>query len=228
MAGHSDEDQKEQSGQHNKKDQAHPTQGAQREHHDHELKHQPLPEEQREITAILILGSNPLAAWFLPNQINEGSVAQAVLPIREISNLFAVVVEPIELVLLALSVLTVVVSGIGILVSIYNSMNDRRREIAVMRALGARRQTVLTVILLESILLSLGGGVAGWVLGHGLIGVLGPAISAQTGVSIGFLHFVNLELALIPGLIVLASLVGYLPAMAAYRTDVAKSLSATP
>jgi putative ABC transport system permease protein len=45
---------------------------------------------------------------------------------------------------------------------------------------------------------------------------------------VGFLQFVNYELVIIPGLILLATLVGYLPAMAAYRTDVAKSLSATP
>ena len=59
------------------------------------------------------------------------------------------------------------------MVSIYNSMSDRRHEIAIMRALGASRRTVMWVILLESILLSLGGGVLGLLLGHGLIGVLG-------------------------------------------------------
>ena len=56
----------------------------------------------------------------------------------------------------------VVVSGIGILVSIYNSMSERQHEIAVVRALGAGRQTVMLLVLLESILLSLIGGLAGW------------------------------------------------------------------
>ena len=83
-------------------------------------------------------------------------------------------------------------------------------------------------MLLESILLSLGGGLLGWVVGHGLIAVLSPWIAAQTGVSIGFLQFVGYEAVIIPALIALASVVGYLPAMAAYRTDVAKALSATP
>jgi putative ABC transport system permease protein len=83
-------------------------------------------------------------------------------------------------------------------------------------------------VLLESILLSLVGGLIGALLGHALIVGLNPWITAQTGVSIGFLQFVGLELVIIPGLIVLASLVGYLPALVAYRTDVAKALSATP
>ena len=84
------------------------------------------------------------------------------------------------------------------------------------------------IVLLESILLSLGGGLAGWLIGHALIAALSPAIAMRTGVSIGFLQFVGYELVIIPGLIVLASLVGYLPALAAYRTDVSKALSAAP
>ena len=77
----------------------------------------------------------------------------------------------------------VIVSGIGILVSIYNSMSERRHEIAVMRALGAGRRTVMFIVLLESILLSLAGGLAGWLVGHALIAALSPWIAAQTGVS---------------------------------------------
>ncbi len=200
------------------------------EHHDeHDHEHfTPLPDNQRELTAILIRSSTPAAAIFLPNRINEGNQSQAVLPIREIRSLFDVIVEPIEWLLLGLTVLIVVVSGIGILVSIYNSMSDRRREIAVMRALGARRATVMTIVLLESILLSLGGGAFGWLLGRGLIAALSPTIAVQTGVAIGLAPLLPAELLLIPGLVILAAAVGYLPAMTAYRTDVARALAAAP
>ena len=95
-------------------------------------------------------------------------------PIREINSLFELFVGPMQMLLLALTVLIVVVAGIGILVSIYNSMSERRREIAVMRALGAGRETVMLIVLLESILLSLAGGLLGWVLGHLLIAGLNP------------------------------------------------------
>jgi putative ABC transport system permease protein len=164
----------------------------------------------------------------LIKMINKDSVAQAVQPIREMNVLFSTFVNPMQGVLLCLTVMIVIVSGIGILVSIYNSMNERQHEIAVMRALGAGRRTVMLLVLMESILLSLAGGLAGWLVGHVLIAALSPWIAVQTGVSIGFLQFVGYELVIIPGLIALASLVGYLPAMAAYRTDVAKALSATP
>ncbi len=202
--------------------------------HDHEHGHDPLPLEQREVTAVLVLtksvaGAPPeLLAPALLKQINKDSVAQAVLPIREMTSLFATFVDPLRLVLLGLTVTIIIVSGIGILVSIYNSMSERRHEIAVIRALGAGRQTVMFIVLLESILLSLLGGLAGWVVGHALIAALSPWIAVQTGVSVGFTQFVGYELIIIPGLIALASLVGYLPAVAAYRTDVAKALSSTP
>ncbi|MGO8744891.1 MAG: ABC transporter permease [Thermoguttaceae bacterium] len=193
---------------------------------------QPAPHLDKEpkISAILIASNNEditRAAEF-PSKISEELDAQAVAPVKEIAALLEGIVGNIQLVLLILAVLIVVVAGIGILVSIYNSMNDRRHEIAVMRALGARRSTVMAIILLESILLALGGGAIGLVLGHSLTAILAPVIAANTHVSVNALQFQGSELILIPGLIALASLVGYLPAVIAYRTDVAQSLISSP
>ena len=115
------------------------------------------------------------------------------------------------------------------MVSIYNSMSERRHEIAVMRALGAHREKIMMIVLAESILLSLGGGLVGWIVGHALVGAAAPTITEYTGVAVSFVQFATgSEVILIPALIVLASLAGFLPALAAYRTDVARSLTATP
>jgi len=204
----------------------------------------PLPTEQREVTAILLRTVNGLVTPGLRNTINEGKEAQAVLPMSEILQLFRTIVGPIKNVLLGITTMVCIVSGISILVSIYNSMNDRRQEIAVMRALGAGRRIILVVVLLESVMLALIGGVIGWIAGHLLIGgLLSPAILDRTGVSIGVfdlapgvkpLEFVfnspiynpeiSNELLIVPGLIVLAILVGLWPALSAHRTDVAKAL----
>ena len=201
---------------------AHASEAAGSELHDHDA---PIADDQKRVTAILVSTKEDWQAATLAKQINEDSVAQAVMPAREISSLLDNIVGNVQMLLLVLAILVVVVAGIGILVSIYNSMNDRRHEIAVMRALGARRSTVMVVILLESILLSLGGGLLGLLLGHGLIGLLGPTIETETGVVVRVWAFQWVELILIPGLIGLAAVVGYLPAAVAYRTDVAKSLN---
>ena len=217
---HDDHHEHAAGGHHDEHDHGHGGHG----HHHHE----PLPEDQREVTAVLVRTVNDVYSIGLRQDINEGPVAQAVLPVAEMTTLFDLFVTPLQVILLALTVLIVIVSGISILVSIYNSMSERRHEIAVMRALGAGRRTVMLIVLLESILLSLGGGLVGWLLGHALIAGLNPWIAAHTGVSVGFFEFVPYESAIIPGLIFLAALVGYLPAVAAYRTDVAKALTATP
>lgn len=208
---------------------------------------EPLPVEQRQVTAILLRTANPMVAFGMPRTIARDPQAQAqcVMPIREINGLFVFIVRPIQRALLGITALVCLVSGISILVSIYNSMSDRKHEIAVMRALGASRATVMTVILFESVLLAVGGGALGWLGAHSLMAVpaVSNAVESQTGVSIGFLSFappiesliespvigpiignIPPELMLIPALIVLAVVVGFLPAMSAYRTDVAKSL----
>lgn len=197
-------------------------------HHEHGHDHAPLPESQREVTAILVRSTNVIASMNLRRMINKGNEAQAVLPAQEIQTLLDMIVGNLRLLLLALTVLIVIEAAIGIMVSIYNSMSDRRREIAVMRSLGARRSTVLSVILLESILLSLGGGAAGWLLGHAVVAGASPWVQAHTGFAMGAFEFSRWEAILLPSLVLLASLVGYLPGLAAYRTDVAKALSAAP
>ena len=150
---------------------------------------------------------------------------QVAMPTYEITRLFEMIVGRIQTVLVIFAVMVIIVAAIGMMVSIYNSMNERRQEIAIMRALGASRKTVMLIILLESILLSLGGGVIGMVIGHGLIAAVGPIIASAVMVVVNPWHFQASELILIPGLILLASLVGYLPAVVAYRTDVAQSLN---
>ena len=98
----------------------------------------PLPLEQREVTSILVRTISPIVGPGLENEINEGPTAQAVMPVREIFLLFDMFVRPAKLLLVLMSVLICIVSGVSILVSIYNSMSERRHEIAVMRALGSR------------------------------------------------------------------------------------------
>lgn len=187
----------------------------------------PLPARQREVTSILVLCKGVLEAQALNFKVNKGKerIAQAVAPASEIGVLLNSIVGPIQLVLLVLTVLVVIVAGISILVSIYNSMTERSHDIAVMRALGASRYAVMAIVLVESILLSLGGGLIGVLLGHGLIASASPYVVERTGIALSMLEFDPHELILIPGLVLLASLVGFLPALAAYRTDVAKALS---
>ena len=189
-------------------------------HHHHKLL-----DEQKEVTAIFVRTKPPSAAIGLAGEINEDVRAMAINPVMSVSRLMTGIVDNINLMLLVLTSLIIAVSAVSIFVSIYNSMSDRRREIGIMRALGARRETVFTIILAESALLCLGGGVIGLLLGHGLIAVASPMIEARSGILVSPLSFDPMELVLFPVLLVLGSLIGFLPGVAAYRTDVAAALS---
>jgi putative ABC transport system permease protein len=188
----------------------------------------PLPELQREVTSILVLCKEDYGteAMTLDSKINKGRdrIAQAIAPGAVVTRLLEGIVGPVRVVLLVLTVLIIVVAGISILVSIYNSMSERAHDIAVMRALGASRNAVMGIILAESILLSLLGGLAGVLLGHAVLGIAGPLVELRTGISLRFWDFNWQESLLIPGLVVFASLVGFLPALTAYRTDVGRIL----
>jgi len=193
------------------------------DHHGHH--HGPIPDEQKEVTAILVRTKNPIITPQLQGLINDRPEAQAAVPTQQIALLFSTFIDNVQLMLLVLITLIIIVSGVGIFVSIYNSMADRRKEIAIMRALGARRGSVFSIILAESVLLCVGGGILGVLLGHGLIFAATPFIESRTSVMLNPWAFDIYELVLIPALVVLASLVGMVPGMTAYRTDVAKSLA---
>lgn len=207
----------------------------------------PLPTEQRQITSLLLV-MDQRQAYQLEPAVNRGKEAQAVGPIAVIVGMFETIVSPVESAMLFLACVVCIVSGISILVSIYNSMSDRRQEIAVMRALGADRITVSQIILYEAMLLSLAGCLLGWFLGHVGCYIASPHISRRTNVDIGFnwfgepyFHPLNLlpqfnntttseafyfpaEWLIVPSLVILSIIVGLWPAMTAYRTDVARSL----
>lgn len=194
----------------------------------------PLPVEEREVTAFLLRTSDPALGSSVQYFVNKGNMARAVSPISEIEGLFNTFLSPIRQVLLLLTVMICVVAGISILVSIYNSMNERKRDIAVMRALGARRGQVMSVILFESIFIAVGGAIAGFLTAHTLIYLYSNQIESRTGVYIGLKLAPAIEvspslsiwpeLLIIPALILIAIGAGLFPALAAYRTDVSKSL----
>lgn len=181
---------------------------------------------EREVTSILVRNGNLMFAPGMQNRVNESGRAQAAAPIGEINKLMTLIVGPLMKALLAITLITCVVAAVGVLVAIYNSMNDRKRDIAVMRALGARRGSVTLIILFESLIIAVVGGIAGWMLAHVAIYGCGTFIEQQTGVQVGLFSASEFEWLLLPFVVVLSLIAGIVPAMAAYRTDVGTNLSA--
>jgi putative ABC transport system permease protein len=102
--------------------------------------------------------------------------------------------------------LVAVVAAASILASIYNSINERRREIAIMRALGARRATVLASVLLEAACIAALGAVAGYAFYGVIVTVVAEVVRTQTGIVLDPLKFDLVLLRAPAALIVLGAL----------------------
>ena len=192
-------------------------------HHQH---HEP-PDAMKEVTAILVKTrpDTPFDSMSLSMELKTGYQAMAVNPIVPIRRLIDGMLGNIKKAFVVLISVIILVSGVGIFVSIYNSMSDRRREIGIMRALGAGRMHVFGIILAESVLLCVVGGLLGWLAGHGLAVISAPFLTERTGLLINPWSVDPREAILFPVLVGLAALVGFMPALTAYRTNVADALS---
>ncbi len=166
------------------------------------------------LTLMYGFNANPLAA------------AMAVSPASEMREFFNTFLTGSTWILLALAVLVSIVAALSILVSIYNSVAARRREIAILRALGATKQRILTLLCCEAVMIGLLGGIAGIVLGHLLAAIGSAKLQATTGQAIDALSLHWHEWAYLAGVVVLALLAGLVPALKAYQTSVAENLAA--
>lgn len=130
-------------------------------------------------------------------------------------------------VLALVSYLVALVASASILASIYNSMNERRREIAILRALGAHRRIIFSAILLEAASISALGMVVGFLVYLIIMTGAAQVIRAQTGIVLDPYQFNAVMLWAPAALIGLGALAGVVPAAKAYRTDVAAHLTPT-
>ncbi len=144
-------------------------------------------------------------------------------PSRQIEQLFKIV-SNVDQVFLALAGVVMLSSGIGIMLALYNSMEQRRRQIAVLRVLGASRSRVFGLILTESALLGLAGALLGVALA--LVGnqVVAGLMKQRLGLVIQPNVSAEFVMLLILATTLLASAAGIVPGVMAYRTSVAKNL----
>jgi putative ABC transport system permease protein len=178
------------------------------------------------ISAVIVDTRDHVGPQKLRHVFQERQEAQVVFTADEIDRLFEIAGN-ITAALRAIAMLVMAVAGIGILVALYNTMNERKREIAIMRSLGARRVHILSIVLIEASLIAAVGGVLGVAGAHLAANLLGGPIQAMTGVSVAGASFKLTEVWLILGTTALGALAGVLPAVKASLTGVADNLSPT-
>ena len=187
-----------------------------------------LPPEEWEISAILVKSRGGFQAQQLMYNFKViDDRATAINPASVMRQFFETFLSGSTIVLLLIALLVTIVAAVGILVSIYNSVAGRLREIAILRALGATRGTVLRLICLEAALIGLAGGVLGLVAGHGLAALGSVYMNELLGQGINWLAWDWWEVLYLGVVVVIAAIAGLVPAMKAYRTPVATNLVAS-
>lgn len=187
----------------------------------------PIPDEHKEVSAVMLTfkGDGPMAGFRLRNRINgQGNVATIAWPIDAVmKDLFEKLFWFVS-VLQAIAYLVVLVAVGAILASLYNTMNERRREFAILRALGARRGTVFSAIVAEAAAISTLGALLGYVVYALILAGVAYLVRAQTGVVLDVYSAHSVLWKTPVGMLVLGAFAGILPASKAYATDVASNL----
>jgi putative ABC transport system permease protein len=186
-----------------------------------------IPDENKAVSAVLLRfqGGSATGIYF-DNLVNrQGKTATLAWPIsRSIAELFDKL-GWMSRVLGLVAYLVVAVAAGSILASLYNTMNERRREFAILRALGARKRTVFSAIVLEASAIAALGAALGFAVYLAILGATAAVVKAQTGVVLTP-WAAHPALGWTPlGMVLIGALAGCLPAWKAYATDVASNLA---
>ena len=184
-----------------------------------------IDDEHKEVSAVMLKLKNPQAGFLLSQEVNrQGKIATLAWPIATVMSELFDKIGWIDKILELVAYLVVLVSAGSILASIYNTMNERRREFAIMRALGARRATVFSAIVAEAASISALGSVCGYLVYALILGGAAYVIRKETGVVLNVFEFQHVLWAAPLGMTLLGALSGIVPALKAYGTDVASNL----
>lgn len=183
-----------------------------------------LPPDKWRLSAVLVRSAGQGLSQNIIFEVDNLPYATAVNPAREMRAFFDTFLKGSRAVLLVIAALVSVVAAVGILVSIYNSVSARLKEIAIIRALGATRGRVLTLICLEAGMVGLIGSVLGLILGHTLGGVGSVFFRRFVGEGIDYITVSPEELEYLLAVVVISVVAGLVPALKAYKTPVARNL----
>jgi len=182
--------------------------------------------EPESVTALLVGATSRVEVLRLQRDLNgyKAEPLQAVIPGVALGQLWSIV-SVVERALALVSAFVIVVGLIGILTSILTTLNARRREMSILRAVGARGRTILGLLVSEAALLAFLGASLGVVLLYVLLWGFGPFLEARYG----FAPARNLpgmfDASVVAILTGVAAMLGLIPAIGALKRSLADGLS---
>jgi len=184
------------------------------------------PKAATDVSAVLIQLRAASAGVMLDLMINkQGNRMTFAYPVGAIMADFFGKISWFDRVLALVAYLVALVAAGSVLASIYNSMSARQRDLAILRALGARRRTIFGAVVAEAAGIGALGAAVGFAIYFGLLTLVAGVIRAQTGVVLDVTES-HAVLWICPlAMTALCALGGAVPAVKAYRTPVAETLA---
>ncbi|MDR3414925.1 MAG: ABC transporter permease [Nevskia sp.] len=179
----------------------------------------------QEITALLVRYRSPLAAISLPRMVNSQSKLQAAVPAFETARLLQLLGLGFDT-LRALAGVLILTAVLSAFVALYNAMETRQYDLAVLRCLGASPGRVVAILWIQAIALSVAGTLLGLLLGHAAVETIGRLANTARGIDLSGLIVLPAELPILLLPLVVGTTAALIPAWRAYRTDIAATLSA--
>ncbi|SDT00037.1 ABC transporter permease [Pseudomonas oryzae] len=178
------------------------------------------------ITAVLLGLDSRIATFAVQRAINEhrGEPLLAILPGVALQELWSLM-GTAEQALLAVSACVVLVGLVGMLTALLASLNERRREMAILRSLGARPWQIAALLLAEALVLTLVGLLLGLALLYLAIALGQDFLQARHGLFLPLAAPSPREWLLLAASLGVALLLGLLPAWRAYRQSLVDGLS---
>ncbi|MFO1495289.1 MAG: ABC transporter permease [Lysobacterales bacterium] len=178
------------------------------------------------LTAVLVGLKNRAAALSIQRQINQytGEPLLAILPGLTLTQLWSLV-GVAESALLIVAGCVVVAGMLGMVTALVTTLNERRREMAILRSVGARPWQIGALLLIESTVLTLVGGALGTLLVVAVLAVLGPWLASQFGLYISAYAFTAREGLLLLAVLCGGVLAGIIPALLAYTRSLSDGLT---
>lgn len=185
---------------------------------------EPHHEDEKQVTSALIQFRNPMGLITIPRQINENTSMQAALPSIEINRLFSLLGVGIDT-LRALALVIIVIAGVSVFISLYNSLKERKYEMALMLSMGATRTKLFLMLLMEGLLLAVTGYLAGIILSRAGLWLFGRAAEQDFHYSIREFNVLPEEIYLLAGALILGLLAAALPSLGIYRLNISRTLA---
>ena len=182
-----------------------------------------LPAGDKEVTTMLVRYRTPVAAISLPRAINAGTKLQAASPAQETARLFHLVGTGLDA-FRAFAGVLIVASALSLFIALWHAMHEQRYDLAVMRTLGASRGRILRFVLIQGAVLGVAGAALGTALGHAAGWLLAEWLERARSLSLGALGWVPEEGLVVAGAVLIALVAATVPAIRAYRLDVATVL----